>query len=384
MSVEQEFDRLLRAHYTHLHAHPELALAEYETTAYVKEQLGRISGVEILPFPLETGVWARIVGQNKKNAKKAIALRADIDALPIMEESGVTYASEYPGKMHACGHDFHTSALLGAASILSEQRDSLPGNVYLLFQPAEESSHGGEKVAATGILQEYGISEIYALHVKNGVPVGTIEIAEGPFSATVDRFTIRIRGKGGHGSAPQNCLDPVPAAARLITSLQEIIGRKLTPGARAVISVTRIASGSTWNVIPEEAYLEGTIRSFEDEVTFLLHKEVRMRVKELEAEGYETECQITSGCPATRNDTKCARLIEEVAFRNGITVKPQQPEMGGEDFSCFQKLVPGALFHVGTGDGAGAHNPKFRVDLDALQPAAVMLADIAVAALAGS
>lgn len=384
MSLEQEFGSQLRSHYTHLHAHPELALEEYETTAYIREQLGKISGVEILPFPLKTGVFARIEGQDQKGAKNAIALRADIDALPITEESGVEYASVYPGKMHACGHDFHTSALLGAATLLSAQRDSLQGSVYLLFQPAEESSHGGEKVAGTGILEEYGILEIYALHVKNGVAVGTIEIAEGAFSATVDRFTIRIKGKGGHGSAPQNCLDPIPAAARLVTSLQEIVSRKLTPGAKAVISVTRIASGSTWNVIPEDAYLEGTIRSFEDEITHLLHREVRLRVQELEVEGYETECQITSGCPATRNDAECAHLIAEVALKNAMKVLPQQPEMGGEDFSCFQKLVPGALFHIGTGDGAGAHNPKFIVDLDALEPAAVLLADIATAALAGS
>ncbi len=374
----ETLDKELRAHYSHLHAHPELALEEYETTAYILEQLKETDGVEILDFPLKTGVWARI-GSGKKG--KNISLRADIDALPITEESGVEYASEYPGKMHACGHDFHTAALLGAAKILSSQRETLQGNVYLLFQPAEEASHGGEKVAQTGILQEYGIREIYALHVKNKVSVGTIEIAEGPFSATVDKFTISIHGKGGHGSAPQQCLDPIPAAARLIGSLNEIISRKLKPGTKAVISVTKVSAGSTWNVIPEEALLEGTIRSFEEEVTNLLHREVEKRVKELEAEGYRTECSITSGCPATKNDAKCARLIEEAAKESGFEVKPQQAEMGGEDFSCFQQLIPGALFHVGTGDGAGAHNPQFKLDLDALLPAACLLADIAKAAL---
>lgn len=380
MSVtEHELKDLLLSHYAHLHAHPELALEEHDTTAYIKEQLAATEGVEILAFPLSTGVWARIAGQD---SKPAIAIRADIDALPITEESGVKYASVYPGRMHACGHDFHTSALLGAARILAKRRDTLRGSVYLLFQPAEESSHGGKKVAQTGILAQYGIREIYALHVKNGIPVGTIEISEGAFSATVDKFVIRIRGKGGHGSAPQQCLDPIPAAARLIGSLQEIISRKLQPGTPAVISVTKVASGTTWNVIPGEAVLEGTIRSFAEDVTHVLHREIRLRVQELETEGYETTCEITSGCPATNNDGALAQRIAEVAVRTGFIVKEQQPEMGGEDFSCFQQLIPGALFHVGTGNGGAAHNPKFRLDLNALAPAAGLLADIASEALA--
>ncbi len=378
-STQQELENRLLSYYAHLHAHPELALEEHETTAYIKEQLEKFEGVEILPFPLQTGVWARIQGRDDRYA---IALRADIDALPITEESGVDCASVYPGKMHACGHDFHTSALLGAAGILAEKKDTLGGSVYLLFQPAEESSNGGEKVAQTGILKKYGIREIYALHVKNKVPVGTIEIAEGPFSATVDRFVIRIHGKGGHGSAPEQCLDPVPAAARLIGSLQEIISRKLRPGEKAVISVTKVSAGSTWNVIPEDACLEGTIRSFTEAVTKVLHREIRLRVQELETEGYETTCEITSGCPATWNDASLAQLIVKTASANGFIVKEQQPEMGGEDFSCFQKQIPGALFHVGTGNGAAAHNPQFRLDLNALAPASKLLADIAVEALA--
>lgn len=372
-------DERLRRDFEWFHRHPELALHEFQTTERIKSELGEIPGVELLDIGLKTGVLARITGKGK-----AIALRADIDALPITEESGVPYCSEIPGHMHACGHDFHTAALLGAARILASRRETLKGTVYLLFQPAEEAEQGGAKVADTGLFERYPIRFIYALHVKADLPVGTIQISEGAFSANVDRFRFEIRGKGCHASAPQTGLDPVPAAARLIVSLQEIVSRGLDPMKPAVVSVTHVTAGTTWNVIPESAEIEGTIRTFDKETRTFVNERMEKLAAGLRAEGYQVLEEFRFGCPATNNDPAAASVIRRAAGKLGFEVEDQVKNMGGEDFSCFQEKIPGALCHIGIGKSAPVHNSRFRADPGALPGAAKLLAEIAQQSPEGS
>lgn len=209
--MAEELQTYLLEHFQWLHRHPELALKEYETTNYVKNVLKQTEGVELLNLGLDTGALAKIEG---KEPGGVVAIRADIDALPILEESGLSYSSENDGCMHACGHDFHTTALLGVAKLLGGEREHIKGTVILLFQPAEEAEHGGEKVVNTGMFEKYKIEKIFGLHTKQNMPVGTIAIAPGPFSAAVDRFLYTVKGMGCHGSTPQTGLDPIPAAAR--------------------------------------------------------------------------------------------------------------------------------------------------------------------------
>lgn len=376
--TKEKLQAYLMEHFHWFHRHPELALQEFETTAYVKKILEHTEGVTLLDLGLETGALAKIEGGEPG---PVIMVRADIDALPIEEESGLSYSSEHAGCMHACGHDFHTTALLGVAKLLAEQRESLKGTVMLLFQPAEEAEHGGEKVVNTGIFERYNVEKIFGLHTKPNVPVGTIEIAPGPFSAAVDRFLYTIKGKGCHGSAPQTGLDPIPAAARLVMGLQEIVSRRISPMETAVLSVTRFTSGTSWNIIPEKAELEGTVRTFNPEVRAQIVKRMQAQAEGLEAEGYQVDFQWIPGCPATNNDEKLAELVKEEALKEGFEVRVQHPDMGGEDFSCYQELVPGAFFHVGTGGEYPAHNPKFTVDPAVLSDAAWLMSEIVKRAL---
>lgn len=368
----------LRREFEWFHRHPELALEEVETTRRIVEHLERLDGVELLELGLPTGALAKISGDP---AGPVVAVRADIDALPIAEESGLNYTSEHPGCMHACGHDFHTTALLGAAELLSNRRDQLPGSVIVLFQPAEEASHGGARVVQTGFIPREGIRQIFGLHTDPELPVGTIAIAPGPFSAAVDRFLYRITGSGGLGSAPQDTRDPIPAAARLVGSLQEIVSRRLSPHQPAVVSVTRITAGTSWNIIPDTAELEGTVRSFDPAVRQRIVQELELRARALEAEGWQVDVQWLPGCPATNNDAALAALVECTARERGFRVVPQHPEMGGEDFSCYQEQIPGAFFQVGTGGDYPLHNARFTVDPAALAPAAELMCAVVCRAL---
>lgn len=379
--MAEELQTYLLEHFQWLHRHPELALKEYETTNYVKNVLKQTEGVELLNLGLDTGALAKIEG---KKPGGVVAIRADIDALPILEESGLSYSSENDGCMHACGHDFHTTALLGVAKLLGGEREHIKGTVILLFQPAEEAEHGGEKVVNTGMFEKYKIEKIFGLHTKQNMPVGTIAIAPGPFSAAVDRFLYTVKGMGCHGSAPQTGLDPIPAAARLVGSLQEIVSRRISPTETAVISVTRFTSGTSWNIIPETARLEGTVRTFNPKVREQIVKLMQAQAEGLEREGYQVEFTWIPGCPATNNDANLAELVRKEAMEEGFHVTLQHPEMGGEDFSCYQELVPGAFFHVGTGGKYPAHNSKFTVDPAALLGASKLMSEIVKKALKAS
>ena len=339
------------------------------------------SPLKLEDLGLDTGALAKIEG---KEPGGVVAIRADIDALPILEESGLSYSSENDGCMHACGHDFHTTALLGVAKLLGGEREHIKGTVILLFQPAEEAEHGGEKVVNTGMFEKYKIEKIFGLHTKQNMPVGTIAIAPGPFSAAVDRFLYTVKGMGCHGSAPQTGLDPIPAAARLVGSLQEIVSRRISPTETAVISVTRFTSGTSWNIIPETARLEGTVRTFNPKVREQIVELMQAQAEGLEREGYQVEFTWIPGCPATNNDANLAELVRKEAVEEGFHVTLQHPEMGGEDFSCYQELVPGAFFHVGTGGKYPAHNSKFTVDPAALLGASKLMSEIVKKALKAS
>jgi len=382
MSEQKHIDALqeeLRVLFEDFHRYPELALEEYETTAWIREEIAKTKGVELLHLGLPTGVLARIVGDPKG---PVVAIRADIDALPVTEKTGLPYASEVPGKMHACGHDFHLTSLIGDIKLLAARKAEIPGTVVFLFQPAEEAEHGGEKVVQTGLIEREKITHIFGLHVRTGLPVGTIAVSKGPFSAACDRFLYRIRGKGCHGSAPQDGLDPIVAGSRLVTSLQEVVSRTINARDTIVVSVTRFTSGKSWNVIPEEAELEGTVRSFDPALREEVKERLERKGKALEAEGYSVEFDWLPGCPATDNDKKLATLIEETAKQQGYLVIPQQPEMGGEDFSCYQEKIPGGFFHIGVGGQGPAHNERFFVDEKALAPSCELMTEIVLRDLA--
>lgn len=359
-------DERLRGLFERLHGIPELALHELETTRLIRDELAGIEGVEFLDLGLETGVLARIAGTR---ADDAVALRADIDALPVPEQSGLPYASAN-GRMHACGHDFHTTALLGAARELASRRGELEGTVYLLFQPAEEASDGGRRVVEAGALQKLGIRCFFGLHVDPALPVGVVSIPDGALSASVDRFALTVRGRGAHAASPQLGRDPIVAAARLVGDLQEVVSRAVGPFEPAVLSVTRIQGGSTWNVIPEDVEIEGTARTMSPAVRDVVENEVRRRVGALGAEGYETGVEWHRSCAPVINEPELAREARQIARNVGIELGELRPSMGGEDFSELYAAAPGVFAHVGVDCAYPLHNPRFVASEDALPVAA--------------
>lgn len=243
-----------------LHQYPELSNEEFETTKSIRAWLEEAE-IRILDYPLATGVVAEVGG---RKPGPVIALRADIDALPVQEETGLPFASKIPGKMHACGHDFHTAALIGTAYALKEKENELEGTVRLIFQPAEEKAKGAKQVIDAGALE--GVQAIFGMHNKPDLPVGTVGIKGGPLMAAADGFAVEIEGKGSHAAVPEAGLDPIVTAAHVITALQSVVSRNVSALQSAVISVTQLHSGASWNVIPDRAVLEGTIRTFDETV----------------------------------------------------------------------------------------------------------------------
>jgi amidohydrolase len=349
----------------HLHRNPELSFHEVETSAFVEERLRSFGGLEV-SRPTPTSVVARLLcGEGS-----TLALRADIDALPIAEESGVEFASERAGVMHACGHDAHTAILLAVARTLVERRDELAGEVRFIFQHAEELPPGGAReLVAAGVLD--GVDAIVGAHVFSTVEAGKVAVPVGAFMAAPDSFTIRVHGAGGHAAMPQGTIDPIAAAAQIVTNLQHIVSREIDPIRRAVVSVTRIAGGSANNITPESVELGGTVRTFEQEV----QAQIRAALERI-AHGVAGAHRCTAtvayeeGYAATSNDATVAALVR-------ANVPPEllveiEPIMGGEDFSAYQQVVPGCFFVVGAG-GEGAiphHHPRFTID-EAAIPVAI-------------
>lgn len=364
--------------WTWFHQHAEISFREEETSAEIKRILGSIEGVELLDLGLPTGALARIRGKGKG---PCVMLRADIDALPLHEETGLPHPSLDPGAMHACGHDFHITNLLRTAEILACERERIGGTVLLLFQPGEESGGGAKKVIATGILSAYGVERAFGIHIQPMLGAGTVALCAGPISAAVDRFSIRIRGAGCHGARPYEGLDPIPAACQLAASLESIVSRRLKPSDRAVVSVTRIESGSSWNVIPGEALLEGTNRTFDPSVRSLIKQCFAQKCRALEEEGYRVDLDLRWGTPATDNDPLLTDMVRSEAEREGLEVLDlRDAETGGEDFAYYQQQVPGVFYHVGVGGSYPLHSPRLQVDLAALEPSARLMARVALLA----
>ncbi len=369
-------EQKLTGFFEELHMHPELSYEEYETTERIKRELAA-AGIEILQIPLKTGVTAIVRGAKPG---KTYGLRCDIDALPIEEETDLPYKSKTPGKMHACGHDFHTAAVFGAALLLQERKEELQGTVKILFQPAEESSHGAETVLETGVLSD--VTAIFGLHTAAYLPVGTLGIRAGSVMAAVDRFELNITETGCHGGHPDEGVDTILVAASVIQAFQSIVGRNLNPFHTGVVSVTRINGGNTWNVIPDKVELEGTVRSMEKDDRIFIERRMR-EIAEHTAAAYGANAELLwyPGPPATVNEKAWSAFAQKVAEESGFEVVPQRNSTGGEDFAFYLEKIPGCFINVGTGVGYPNHHPKFYADEAALTPAAEYLEKLLVEAL---
>ncbi|MED1408118.1 MULTISPECIES: M20 peptidase aminoacylase family protein [Bacillus] len=360
----------------HLHEYPELSYEEFETTKAIKNWLEE-ANITIIDSNLETGIIAEISGN--KNGP-VVALRADIDALPIQEETDLPYTSKIHGKMHACGHDFHTAAMLGAAYLLKEKESSLNGTVRFIFQAAEESGNGACKVVEAGHLKN--VQAIFGMHNKPDLPVGTIGIKEGPLMAGVDRFEIEIHGVGTHAAVPDAGVDPIVASSQIVMALQTIVSRNISSSHNAVVSVTNIHSGNTWNVIPEKATLEGTVRTFQAETREKIPALMERIIKGVsDALGVKTEFRFYPGPPAVQNDKVLTALSIQIADQMNLNVISPNPSMAGEDFSFYQQETPGSFVFMGTNGTHEWHHPAFTVDEKALPISAEYFALLAEEAI---
>ena len=344
------------------HMHPELGYEEERTSKIVEEHL-REWGYKIKR--VGTGIIADIGKEGK-----TVALRADIDALPVQEENDVPYKSRIPGKMHACGHDAHTAMLLGAAKIIGEHKEELPNKVRLIFQPAEEGGNGALKMIEGGALE--GVNAIFGLHVWMELPSGVVGIREGPFMAGVGRFDVEIEGKGGHGASPHETIDPVPIAAQAILAFQTIISRNLNPLESGVVSVGTIKAGEAFNVIPERVYINGTYRFFTQETKKLIEKRVEEVLKGIAlANNASYKLKIEEVAPPTINDSQMASLAKRVAQKLELKIEEVPKSMGSEDFAFYLQKVPGAFIALGIKNEEKGiihphHHPKFNVDEEVL------------------
>jgi len=373
---EQDIFQKITDEFYWFHRHPELSYEEVETTKRLREDLAAV-GIEVLDLPLKTGLVAK-VGTGEA---PFIALRCDIDGLPIQEESGLAYASEHAGRMHACGHDFHISAVLGSAYLLKAKERELRGTVYLIFQPAEEAPGGARKVMETGVLKD--VQAIFGLHTSPLYDVGTLGIRSGAVTASVDKFTVTFHGKDTHAAHPERGIDPIVMAASFVTAAQSIVSRNIDPAYPGLVSITHIESGNTWNVIPESSWLEGTVRCLTAEDRKLIKKRI-YELAEGQAASFGGHAELTwyAGPPATDNTPDWTDCAIEVAKEAGLDVVPAPVNLAGEDFAYYQEEIPGVFVLVGTGKSPANHNPKFHVDPAALGPAAIYMARLAVEAFA--
>ena len=358
-----------------LHRFPELSNQEFETTARLRQQLEQHQ-IRILDLPLKTGLVAEIGSSSGPLG----VLRSDIDALPIEEQSGVSFRSERAGVMHACGHDFHCTAALGAAILLKQQEASLSGRVRILFQPAEETGQGAPAVIATGALADARV--IFGLHNDPSLPAGVIGSKAGPLTAAVDRFDISITGIGSHAAKPHQGNDPIVIAAQIVAAAQTLISRNAPSADNAVVSITQIHSGSTWNVIPEGAWLEGTVRSFSQPTRERLEQRFRTLVAGI---GAAFDAQISfnwqAGPPSVVNDAYWTEVALQQASASGFEARVVEASPIGEDFAFYQQQLPGAFMMIGTGEPYALHHPAFRINDAVLLPTARYLADLARTAL---
>ncbi len=370
-----------------LHRHPELAFAEHDTAKRVVDSL-RKSSVELAATDLiGTGVVGLVRGVP---TGPTVALRADMDALPITEETGLAYASENPGVMHACGHDGHTAIALTVARILARLGGQLPGSVKFIFQPAEEQGNGADHLVRAGVLSDSpAVDAVFGLHARPQIQAGQIELAAVP-SAASNPFSIRIQGRGTHAAYPHEGIDPIAIGAQIVCALQQVVSRRVAPSEAAVLSIGSFQAGQRGNIIPDEALLRGTIRTRDPKVCDRVTTEFQRMAQQIaEAMGARCQVDMDEGTPRVRNDDGLVELVrrvgieslgkEQVLFSTEIT-------MGAEDFSFYlreQGGVPGCLFWLGVDCDAPIHSPTFDFGVEGLRSGILMMANIAIRFLSG-
>ena len=371
----------------HLHMHPELSYHEEQTAQFVYDTLRAMGGLE-LSRPTRTSVVARLRGLHDG---PVLAVRADMDALPILEKSDAEYASRSPGVMHACGHDGHTAMLLGAATALGQVRDRLHGEVRFLFQHAEELYPGGaEELVAAGVME--GVDMVIGSHLWLPMEFGKVGVASGPIMASPDVFDLVIQGRGGHAAAPHETVDTIAIAAQVITNLQHIVARNVDPIERAVVSVTRIAGGTTYNVLPGSVELAGTIRTFDaglrDEIPALFERIVRGVTG---AHGATYTLKFDRGYRPVVNEARATAFMRQVVERTlgAAALAEARPTMGGEDFSAYLQQTPGCFFFIGARNEARGivhphHHERFDIDERALESGVAIFIGAALEYLGGA
>lgn len=343
-----------------IHAHPELRFQEHRTAAFVASKLKEFGCDDVITGFGETGVVGVIIGRSG-GTDKTIGFRADMDALPIQEATNLPHASTVPGKMHACGHDGHTSMLLGAAKYLAETRN-FDGRIVLAFQPAEEGGGGARAMIDDGLMERWDVEEVYGMHNIPGLPVGEFSVRTGPQMASPDKFEITVRGTGGHGAMPHKGIDTTLVGAQIVVALQSIAARNIDPIENVVVSVCGFRTETdTYNVIPGSALLRGTVRTFNSDVQQLVRARIdALATSTANAYGAVAEVVHVSGPPALVNHERQADLAAEAALSvSGVVHRDHPPIMGGEDFSEMLLERPGAYLFIGNGDSADLHNPSY-------------------------
>jgi hippurate hydrolase len=363
----------------HLHANPELSYQEFETSKFVQEHLRKLN----IPFTVmaTTGVVGLIKGRNPES--RCIALRADMDALPIQEENDISYKSTRPGIMHACGHDVHTSCLLGAARILQELKDAWTGTIKLVFQPGEEKNPGGASyMIRDGVLENPAPAAIFGLHVHPQLSVGQVSFRAGKVMASADEIYITVKGKGGHAAAPNLTTDTLLVASQMVVALQQVISRNRDPHQPSVLSITSIQGGHTTNVIPSEVKMMGTFRAMDEGWRFKAHELIRNIVEGIaQSMGAEVDLHIDVGYPSVYNNEALHEKAKAVAqeYLGSARVEETELRMGAEDFGYYSQQIPGCFYRLGVmnkerGIVSGVHTPTFNIDESAIETGMAMMA----------
>ena len=352
-----------------IHQHPELLYDVHRTAAFVADRLKEFGCDEVATGLGRTGVVGVIKGKKPAGGDiKVIGLRADMDALPIEEETNLAYASKTPGKMHACGHDGHTAMLLGAARYLAETRN-FAGDAVVIFQPAEEGGAGAAAMIKDGLMDRFAIDQVFGMHNYPGSPVGSFAIRSGPIMAATDAIDIEIEGHGGHAARPHKCLDSVMVGAQLITALQQIVSRNVDPLDSAVISICEFHAGNARNVIPQTAVLRGTVRTLTAKVRQLIERRVReVTAGVAQMTGARIDLTYERGYPVTSNHAAQTDFATQVAkeIAGDANVRGMSPMMGAEDFAYMLEQRPGAFIFCGNGDSAGLHHPAYNFNDEAI------------------
>jgi amidohydrolase len=378
--IEENFGEKIGALRRDIHREPELGFGTERTAEKV------LAALDGLPLDVETGVAENgiVATLEGEGDGRTVALRADMDALPIQEETGLPFASEIEGRMHACGHDGHTGMLVGAAHALSGMRDRLSGTVKFVFQPAEEGGGGGKVMVDEGVAED--VSSIFALHLWPGLPFGMVATKAGPIMAAADAFEMEVTGAGGHGAMPHQAADAVVIAAQVVTALQTVVSREVDPVEPAVLTVGEIGAGTAFNIIPEKARLGGTVRTLNADLREIMPGRIEALARGV-ANGMRGDANLeyTFSYPVTANDRGAADRALKVAtdlFGGESVLELPNPSMGGEDFAFFLEKVPGAFIWLGLGeDVSGLHTPQFSFDEEILARGSALLTALALESL---